>query len=399
MKKGSPVKETEFAELELGREFLFSRTAAKWCRYPSNVIPSWIAEMDFLPPEVLQDSVMKLVSKRDYGYPRRPLMPAERQIGDAFAHRMGEHFGWKIEETSIQAVTDLLQGTIAAILAFSEAGEHIAVHTPCYSPFREAIEEAGRKIVEIPMLETDAGFFPDMDELRNAPADTRMFILCNPQNPTGRVFTCAELEEIAAIAEARDMIIFSDEVHADFVYDSGKHIPIASLGERVAARTMTANSPGKSFNIAGLRCGVIHFGTPELLARFRARIPRLLLGRPSAISVDAAVAAWTEGQPWLDRIVALLDRNRQIVFKALSQRMPQLKAFMPEASFLAWIDCRALGWQQPAATVFLEKARIAFSSGESFCARHDGFVRLNFATSEEVLREKLERMEKLVNAH
>src|SRR5690606_18656301 len=131
------MKVADFADLEVGREFLASRTGSKWCRYPAEIIPSWIAEMDFLPPDALQDAIMRLVEKRDYGYARRPLMPAERQVGAAFAARMVERFGWKIEETSTQAVTDLLQGTIAAILAFSEPGECIAVHTPCYGPFRE----------------------------------------------------------------------------------------------------------------------------------------------------------------------------------------------------------------------------------------------------------------------
>lgn len=392
------MKVADYADLEVGREFLASRTGSKWRRYPADVIPSWIAEMDFLPPEDLQDAIMRLAGKRDYGYARRPLMPAERQVGAAFADRMAERFGWKIEETSTQAVTDLLQGTIAAILAFSEPGEHVAVHTPCYGPFREAIEESGRRMVDVPMLETAAGFVPDMDALRNAPADTRLLILCNPQNPTGRVFTRAELEEIASIAVDRDMIVFSDEVHADFVYGGRTHIPIASLSQEVAARTITANSPGKSFNIAGLRCGVMHFGTPALRDRFFARVPRLLLGRPSVVSIDAAVAAWTVCQPWLDRIMALLDRNRRLVVDTIAERMPKLKLYMPEASFLAWIDCRALGWDRPAASVFLEDAGIAFSSGESFCARHDGFVRLNFGASEEVLRDKLARMEKLVNA-
>lgn len=393
------MKETDFNEFELTKEFLASRTASKWCRYPSDIIPSWIAEMDFLPPDVLQDAITKLVLNRDYGYPRRPLMPAERQIGAAFKHRMLERYGWEIQETSTQAVTDLLQGTIAAVLAFSEPGEHIAVHTPCYGPFREAVEEAGRSIAEIPMVETAEGFVPDMNALLNAPADTRMLILCNPHNPTGRVFTVGELEKLASIAEQRDMIIFSDEVHADFVYDGHKHLPMAQLSEKVAARTVTVNSPGKSFNIAGLRCGIMHFGTPELHERFNARVPRLLLGRPSVISIDAAVAAWMEGQPWLDRIVDLLDRNRHIAFDSISREMPRLKAHLPEASFLLWIDCHALGWQRPAAEVFLAEAGIAFSPGESFCARHEGFVRLNFATSQELLIEKLERMKKLVGTN
>jgi cysteine-S-conjugate beta-lyase len=389
------VKDKEFEKLELDREFLLSRAASKWSRYPSDVIPSWIAEMDFLPPDEVQRAVLQLVDKRDYGYPRRALMPAERLVAEAFVKRMSERFSWEIEEPSIQSVTDLLQGTIAAVLAFTEPGDRVAVQTPCYGPFREAIEDAGREILEIPMVDDGTAYVTDMAALETAPANTRMILLCNPQNPTGRVFTRAELEAIATIAERRDMIIFSDEVHADFVYEGHRHIPIATLAPEIAARTVTANSPGKSFNMPGLRCGVLHFGTTALLERFRARVPRLLLGKPSVISIQAATAAWTEGQPWLDRIVSLLDRNRGIVFDALAQRMPKLKAYMPEASYLAWIDCGSLELSQPAASVFLEQTGIAFSPGESFCARHAGFVRLNFATSEEILREKLDRMAKV----
>jgi len=376
-------------------EFLLSRTASKWSRYPRDVIPSWIAEMDFLPPATLQESVLKLVEKSDYGYPRRPLMPAERQVSAAFANRMAERFGWQVEEASVQPVTDLLQGTIAAILAFSEPGEHIAVHTPCYGPFREAVAEAGRKLVEIPMKDTGSGWVPDMAAFEAAPADTRMIILCNPQNPTGHVFTVEELHDIAAIARRRDMIIFSDEVHADFTYDGRRHLPIASLGPDTVARTITANSPGKSFNIAGLRCGVIHFGTRDLFDRFSLRVPRLLLGRPSVISIDAAVAAWTKGQPWLDRVMARLDRNRSILFDALGSRMPRLRGHIPEAGFLAWIDCSGMDWSETAASVFLEKAAIAFSPGETFCDRHASFIRINFATSEPILRSMLARMEEI----
>lgn len=389
------MKEKEIGELELDREFLLSRKASKWCRYPNDVIPSWIAEMDFRPADILQDSVRQLVDKRDYGYPRRHLMPAERLISEAFAKRMEERFSWCVEEAAVQPVTDLLQATIAAIMAFTEPGDHVAVHTPCYGPFREAIEDAGRTIVEIPMRDGGSGYEPDMEALERAPAGTRMLILCNPQNPTGRVLTRTELETIAAIAARRDMIIFSDEVHADFVYEGARHIPIASLGADTASRTITANSPGKSFNIAGLRCGVMHFGAPELLERFRRRIPRLLLGKPSIVSIDAAVAAWTHGQPWLDQVMALLDRNRRSVMETLAERMPRLKAYMPEASYLAWIDCSAMGWGKPAANVFLDEAKIAFSPGESFCGRHGDFVRLNFATSGAILRETLERMEKI----
>lgn len=378
---------------------LRSRKASKWSRYPSHVIPSWIAEMDLWPAPAVQNAVRAVVDVADYGYPRRASMPAETMVAEAFAVRMQRRFGWHIDPADVQPVTDLLQATVATILAFSDPGDGIALHTPCYPPFREAIEDTGRRIVEIPMRDDGERSVPDMEALATLPADTRVLLLCNPHNPTGRVFTRRELQTIGDVADERDLVIFADEIHADLVYSEAQHVPIAALSPGLAARTVTANSPSKSYNIPGLRCGVLHFGSRELLARFRRTVPRLLLGKPSAVSIDAAVAAWTNSDVWFATVMAHLTRMRYRVIETIRGDMPDLKVYRPEATYLAWVDCSALRWDRPAGAVFLDRGGVAFSGGETFCSRHSAFVRLNFATSPQILDHILDRMRDTVRAN
>lgn len=375
---------------------LKSRKASKWARYGGDVLPSWIAEMDFWPAPAVQRAIRTIVDVADYGYPRRPSMPAEKTVAEAFSTRMARRFGWDVDPTHVQSVTDLLQATVATILAFSSVGEAVAIHTPCYPPFREAIEETGRRIVEIPMRDDGDRYVPDPEALAKLPSDTRVLLLCNPHNPTGRVFTREELQAIGAVAMQKDLVIFADEIHSDFVYDTASHIPIAMLSPDLAARTVTANSPSKSFNIPGLRCGVLHFGSPDLLARFRRAVPRLLLGKPSALSIDAAVAAWTDSDTWFAEVMVHLTEMRDLVTDTIGSEMPGLRVYRPEATFLLWVDCSRLRWARPAALAFLDRGGVAFSGGETFCNRHSAFIRLNFATSLPIVAEILERMRKTV---
>jgi cystathionine beta-lyase len=374
------------------------RRGSKWSRYDPDVLPAWIADSDFLCCEPIQSAIDRIVLQRDYGYPRRRLMPAERMVAEAFAIRMASRYEWRIDPDHVQPVTDLLQATIAAVVALTEPGDGIALHTPCYPPFREAIHDAKRRLVELPMRDNGTRWVPDFEEFEQRASSAKLLIICNPHNPTGRVFTRYELERMTRIAASNDLVIFSDEIHAEIIYPGHRHIPTASIDPEVATHTITVNSASKAFNIAGLRCGVMHFGSAELLARFRGRVPRLLLGKPSVLAIDATVAAWEEGGIWLDAILAQLAANRELVRYTIATRMPSLRMRVPEASFLAWIDCSACGWNEPASDVFLHGARVALSDGESFCPRHAAFVRLNFATSPEILSEILARMERLLHS-
>ncbi len=227
--------------------------------------------------------------------------------------------------------------------------------------------------------------------------NTRIFTLCNPQNPTGRVFSRAELTAIAEFVLEHDLIVISDEIHSDLIYPGHRHIPFASLGPEIAARTVTLNSATKSFNIPGLRCALIAFGSEQLLARFHRRIPPRLTGQGSIIGIDATIAAWSESQDWLDAVMRHLLKARNHVADVLATEAPEVQFHAPEATYLAWLDCSKVGLPASAFQFFLDNARIGFSAGETFDPDCAQFVRFNFATSMPILDQILGRFVDAVN--
>jgi cystathionine beta-lyase len=264
---------------------------------------------------------------------------------------------------------------------------------PSYPPFMRAIEDTGRRLIANHMRDNGTRWVLDLASYDAAPDPrARVLIFCHPQNPTGRAYTRAELEEIAAFAIRHDLIVVSDEIHADIVYPGNKHIPLASLSPEIAARTITITSATKSFNIPALRCAIMHFGVPALKERFFARIHARLLGSPGVTGVDATIAAWDEGQPWLDEILAQLQANRDWLMQNLGDALPGVTLRQPEATYLAWLDCSALNLPVPAGQFFLEHARVGLNAGETFGERYGAFARLNFASPAAVLKEILGRM-------
>jgi cysteine-S-conjugate beta-lyase len=225
---------------------------------------------------------------------------------------------------------------------------------------------------------------------------TRVLIFCHPQNPTGRAFSRAELEDVSAFVIRHDLVVVSDEIHADIVYPGNTHIPLASLSPEIAARTITITSATKSFNIPALRCAVMYFGSAELKTRFFARIPSRLLGSPGVTGVDATIAAWDDGQAWLDEIMGQLKANRDWLAQTIGAELPGVTMRQPEATYLAWLDCSALALPCPAGQFFLDRARVGLNSGESFGAQYANFARLNFASPAPVLREVVGRMAEAV---
>jgi cystathionine beta-lyase len=316
---------------------------------------------------------------------------SERRLASAFARRMESRFGWAAAAECVLPLADLVQGVYAALTAFTAPGDGVIVQTPCYPPFREAIVSTGRRLVPLPMRDDGDRHVFDLGALP-ADAQPRLLILCNPQNPTGRVFERGELQQLADFALRHDLLVVSDEIHADLVYPGGRHIPFAALGPDIAARTLTVTSATKGFNIPGLRCGVLHFGAPELHARFTDRLPARLLGQPSVVGVEATVAAWDEGQPWLDAVMAHLRQARDHVVATLAQEVPQIVCRAPEGTFLAWLDCSALGLETTAFRFFHDEAKVAFSAGETFDPEARQFVRFNFATSMPILDDILGRV-------
>jgi cystathionine beta-lyase len=314
---------------------------------------------------------------------------------------MDARFGWRVAPERVRPVTDVVQGIAACLMAFSERGEGVAIQTPAYPPFFVVVDACDRTLLENPLLDDGTRFRLDADGLRALVDErTRILLLCHPQNPTGRVLDEDELRAVAELAIERDLVIVSDEIHADLVYSGRTHIPVASLGDEVAARTVTLTSATKGFNLAGLRCAVAYFGSDELCGRFDRAMPAALLGQITHVSKDATLAAWESGREWLDELRELLERNRELVLARLAADLPQLRCYRPESTYLAWIDCGALplGGRSPV-EFFLTEAKVAFKGGPDFGDPGRQFVRLNFATTPEVLDRILDRMTTAVHRH
>ncbi len=376
----------------LGLEQLRAHRGEKWQRYPPDVLPAWVAELDFPVAEPVQRVIEAALRDQDFGY---PLSAEKTELPAVFCERMERRFGWSPDPGQVDVLSDVVQGVYLAIDTLSEPGEGVAIHTPIYPPFLSCLKDTGRRLVSNPLLDSGKRYELDFDGLRGAPRETRVLLLCNPHNPTGRVFSREELRELAGIALERGWWIVSDEIHADLVYPGADHVPIASLGPEVAARTLTLTSATKAFNIPGLRCALAVCGSEELRARFNRR-PSHERGGLGSLGIDATIAAWREGDPWLDTVRQYLQRNRDALIGAIQAEFPGVVYRPPEAGYLAWLDCRALalGHGESAYRFFLDRARVALAPGEVFGEPGRGFVRLNFGTTEAILAEILRRMRK-----
>lgn len=377
---------------EMSAAQLRARRNAKWNQYGPDVLPAFVAEMDFHIAAPIQAAIERIVHDRDYGYPMRDGQKAGQAIGSAFAARMKRLYGWELNPDLVVPLSDLVQGTYAPILAFSDPGDGIVLHTPNYPPFREAIVSTGRKLTSLPMRDNGSRYAFDLSDIEaSVDKNTRIFVLCNPQNPTGRVFSRDELTAIANFVLKHDLIVIADEIHSDLIHLGNKHIPFASLSPDIAARTVTLNSATKTFNIPGLRTAVIAFGSAELQARFHKRIPLKLTGASNIIGIDATVTAWNEGGDWLEGTMAHLLRARNHLTEVLKAEAPDIHFYTPEATYLAWLDCSKIKLPTSAFQFFLDSARIGFSAGETFDPACPQFVRFNFATSMTILDEILDR--------
>lgn len=379
------------AELDaLDERRLRRRVGEKWQLFPADVLPLWVADMDFPVAEPVRRVVGHAFAESDLGY---PVHPAPTDLPDVLAERMRERFGWEVEPRRIEILSDVVQGIYIALDQLSDPGDAAVIQTPIYPPFLAAVPQMGRRIVENRLVQRDGAYEVDLDGLRAAvDSGTRLVLLCNPHNPSGRAFRRAELEGIAEVALANDLLVVSDEIHADLVFPGNAHIPFASLAPEVEARTITLVAASKAFNIAGLRTAFAVFGHDDLKKRFNAR-PRHLRGGIGTLGIEATRAAYRHAQPWLDEVMAYLEANRDFVARFVRERLPGIAHVPPEATYLAWLDCRALEIAPSAFHFFLHTARVALSDGAAFGAAGEGFVRLNFATSRAILESALERME------
>ena len=377
-----------FADVEL--DDLRRRTGTKWTRYGPDVIPAWIADADLPVCPVIADAVLAAVARGDLTYPPDD---APDEVAAAFVERMSVRHGWSPDPAGVILVADLVQAFSLAVDHLSEPGEGVLLQTPCYPPFLEEIAALERRLVPSAWTRTDHGWDPDLDHMAEFAMSRRggVLVLVKPHNPTGRVWRCDELTEVARIAEDADLVVISDEIHAELIHDDHVHVPFASMGTEAAARTITLTSASKSFNSPGLRCGVMHLGPGARLEPLR-RVRPSQIGQINNLGMAGTLAAWRNGGAWLESFRLAMTGRRDAFAAMLDDLLPGVEWIPPEATYLAWLDCGALELGDDPAQWFLDHALVALSSGPTFGAGGRGYARLNLATSPGVLSEIVERM-------
>lgn len=362
---------------------------AKWSEYGPDVLPAWVAEHDFRPPEQVTEAMAATIERGELGYHRR-----DPEVAEAFGGWAKSRYGWDPDPDLAAVCVDALQGVTAAVTALAGRGEGVILTPPVYHIFWRICPTSGRRPVEWPMRPGPDGWRLDPDDLEATVAadpGARVLLLSHPQNPTGRVADRDTLARIVELAHARDFYIISDEIHADMVYPPAEFVPMLSL-DGAAGRVITVTSPAKTFALSGLRCALTVFGDPELRRRVIEAHPPLLLGHASRMGVDASVAAWTQGAAWADRLVGQLRAHRDHLTRRLAAEAPAVRMHLPESTFLAWLDVSACGLGDRPATRLLERARVALLEGTEFGTGGEDHVRLNFGTSRTVLNAIIDRL-------
>lgn len=369
--------------------------SAKWSYFGPDVLPMWVADMDFVSPQPIIDALQARVAHGVFGYGLDSPI-----LRDALVERMQRLYGWTIEMTDIVFLPGLVSGLNVVSRAVGERGDGVVVHTPVYGPFLSAPPNQGRKLQVAPLTYSVTGqrlhYTVDFDRFEaEIDASSKMFILCNPHNPVGRAFTRQELEQIADVCDRHDLVICSDEIHCDLLMTGTQHIPIASLSPAVAQRTITLMAPSKTFNIPGLGASFAIVQNPALRKQVEAAatgiVPHL-----NILGMVAAEAAYTRCDDWLAALNTYLTANRDFAVAYLEERLPAARVTMPEATYLLWLDCSNLGIEIAPADFFLKQAKLAVNEGAWFGEGGAGFVRLNYGCPRATLEQGLEQLVRAV---
>lgn len=362
--------------------------STKWTQYDADVLPLWVADMDFRSPAPVIAALQERVAHGVFGYPRVPT-----ELAQVVVERLERRYGWWVSEEDILPIPGCITGLNMACHAVGEPGDQVLVQTPVYGPFLTAPSNAGRERLDMELAQqADGRYVVDLDRFGDLLTPrAKIFLLCNPHNPVGRVFTREELLGMAEHCLRNEMIICSDEIHCDLVFRGHQHIPIASLAPEIAQATITLMSPSKTYNIAGLKCAVAIIPNAALRKRFRA-VGQGLVPGINIMGYVAAIAAYRYGDDWLRELLVYLEGNCNLVTDFVRQELLGVNTFPPEGTYLSWLDCRQAGISENVQTFFLREARVALNDGLFFGPPGLGFVRLNFGCRRALLREALERM-------
>ena len=359
-----------------------------------NVIPLWVADMDIPAPKVVRRALHKRVNHPIYGYSIH---------NDCFYSTIiswvKDHFQWDIDKEWITCTPGIVPAINVAVMGLTEKGDEIIIQPPVYPPFFSAVKDHDRTLVTNPLKNEDGRYTMDIDDLKaKITPKTKLLILCNPHNPVGRVFTKEELIELGSICKKNNIIIISDEIHADIVYEPHKHIPIASISKELSDITITCMAPSKTFNIAGFATSEIIIENESIRERFRYITQTLHICGGNILGDAALIASYDKGQPWLKRTLKFLKENIDFVMDYVEKNIPSIKIVEPESTFLLWLDCSALGMRQKELNdFFVNDAHLGLSNGAMFGKCGQGFMRMNIGTCRRTLKKTLKQLKEAVD--
>ena len=362
------------------------KNSLKWTYYDPDVLPAWVAEMDFGLAPVVSQALHEAIDRGDTGYPSFDAMDATAAAAvDFWASRLD----WRVDPSRVFAVPDVVEGTRRAIAHLTKPGSPVILPTPAYYPFFSMVEGADREYVQVPgLVDADGRYTLDIDAInREMARGAGSVVLCNPWNPTGRSFSVDELSVLVEVVASHDGRVLSDEIHAPLVYPGSTHVVAAAWAPDVL---VTVSSASKAFNLPGLKCAQVVLTNDrdaEIWSEFFT-LPKIGVG---TLGLIANTAGYAEGGVWLDKVMVRLESNRRVLGELVDAQLPGVGYRPPEATYLAWLDFGPRGHVEPA-DHFLEHARVALNEGSLFGSGGDGYARLNFATSEDLLIQMVERV-------
>lgn len=361
-----------------------------------DLLPMWVADMDFNAPEVTIRAIQDRASHGIYGYERKP-----ESLRDAFLDWLKTRHNWVVDPAWLNYSPGVVSGLVAAILALTEPGDRIVIQPPVYPPFYSVGDQNGRVVVENHLIEKDGRYTMDLADLEEIfRSGVKLLIFCSPHNPVGRVWSKDELLALGELVVKYEVTVLSDEIWADLVFHSSKHIPLASLSLEIANRVITFMAPSKTFNLAGLYLSNVIIPGEELRDQYEAQMQRLAQGHSNVFALVAAEAAYREGAKWLDELMTYLEENAKFVQTEMAKITPKIKITQPEGTFVLWIDFRELGI--PAEELnqfFVQNARIGLNDGTMFGSVGAGFQRMNIGCPRSVIKEALERISKALEGY
>lgn len=367
----------------------------KWREYPADVLPLFVADMDFCSPPPVAQALREYVDHGVFGYPRGLHTFDHEELPElcqTVVERMHQRYRWTIAPEDVVLIPGIVPALSLACHTVAPEGGAVLAQPPVYPPILNSSNKAHMRRQDAELVrQKDGSYEIDWRTFTAAiTGETRMFLLCNPHNPVGRVFRRDELLRMAEICLSRNVLICADEIHSDLLFDGLEHVPMASLAPEIADQTITFVSPSKTFNLAGVQCAFAIISNADLRRRFQAAREGLT-GWVNVMGLLAAEAAYRVGQPWLDELLPYLQENRDFLAAFIEKELPSINMWKPEGTYLAWLDCRGAGIADPY-QFFLKEARVAFSNGPTFGSGGTGFVRLNFGCTRATLEAALNRM-------